>query len=295
MTKQGTRFTLKTTSAHLGGYEDALVTKCPAFRPDAVGRAFEVEIKDLGVHFTSWTPNSSYDKANSSLRAHHAVRVMSKFRRPATLLDVGAGVGEVALPVLAMGQMHTVFAVEDIASKLEVLCRAAQLNAWLGNAGLQLMRAALSDGVEKVDLLSNNEIEASLVRELMTGKNGQFVHAFIGDDMLEARDLNPDVIRIVARGRSLYVLRGFRRYLESAEAGKVVVVAEADHELMRETRTQRESIYRLMIGELGYTAFCDGDVGVNQIGRLDIVGKELTELDFVAGGCADISYVKNRK
>lgn len=214
---------------HDSEYTTSLINTCRHVTSGDAGRTFAARVEGVGASFVSWTTNSSLDYSALTLDTHEAVRIMSKFPRPATLLDVGANIGMVTMPVLAMSQMHSVVAVEPVAKNIDVLCMTAHLNGWLGNAGFQLVKSALSDRTRSVEIFvpPARKDNAALSSEPFTkdadvGMEVDLVHILAGDDILAFNGLKPDVIRIDTHGHELYVIRGLKEYLRGAPSGAVV-------------------------------------------------------------------------
>lgn len=283
-------------------YASSLVSNCEHRTPSHPGRTFETKVRGARVSFVSWTKNETFDKDIINLRTHEAVRIMSKFRRPATLLDVGANIGKVTFPVLAMPHTHSVIAVEPVEANINLLCMTANLNGWLGNAGLYLLKAAMSDKSGSMDIFvpEGREDNAALNSEAATAnvhehKHGEPVRVLVADHVLRDSGLKPDVIKIDTQGHEIHVLRGLRGYLRNAEPGSVLVMAESDPKLMRISGVDPSDIYQLMATELGYSPYCKTTIDVDDEGKLRVKGDVLSKEEYPPGGCRDIYYFKQPK
>lgn len=280
-------------------YTPSLVTNCEHRTPGHPGRTFETAVRGVGVSFVSWAKNETFDMDIVKLRTHEAVRIMSKFRRAATLLDVGANIGKVTFPVLAMPQTHTVIAVEPVETNINMLCMTANLNGWLGYAGFSLIKAAMSDKDGSLDIFvpEGREDNAALNSEAATAnvhepKHGETVRVLVADDVLRDGGFQPDVIKIDTQGHEIHVLRGLKRYLGAAKPGAVLVMAESDPRLMRLSGVDPSEVYHLMTTELGYSPYCKATIDVNKDGMMEVSGVALSKEAYPPGGCRDIYYFK---
>lgn len=269
--------------------------------PESLGRTFETKVRGVDVSFVSWTKNDTFDKDTVVLRVHEAVRVMSKFQRAATLLDVGANIGRVTFPVLAMTQMHSVIAVEPVSTNVNMLCMTANLNGWLGYPGFVLLQAALSDtrGEMEVYVPEGREDNAALSSEAATAnvhgrKYRETTRVVTADDVLGDGAFKPDLIKVDTQGHELHVLRGMSRYLASAEPKRVLVMAENDPKLMASSGVDPTGIYHLMTIELGYSPYCNPVIEVVD-DRFEVSGAVLSRETYPPAGCRDIFYFKHGK
>lgn len=283
------------------GYASTLVTNCVHRTPETPGRTFETNVRGVGVSFVSWTKNESFSRDTVVLRVHDAVRLMSKFQRPATLLDVGANIGKVTFPVLAMKQMHSVVAVEPVSANVNMLCMTANLNGWLGYPGFVLLQAALSDakGEMKIYVPEGREDNAAVSSKAATAnvyeqKHSENVKFLVGDDVLKHGGFKPDLIKIDTQGHELHVLKGMRQYLSSTAPEQVLVMAESDLKLMALSGVDPMEIYQLMTIDLGYSPYCKPVIEVTD-GRFTVNGDVLSREKYPPGGCHDIFYFKHRR
>lgn len=279
-------------------YASSIVDNCVSRTPGHAGRSFETAVRGVGIKFVSWTPNATFDKETVHLRTHEAVRTMGKFRRPATILDVGANIGKVTFPVMAMRQTHTVIAVEPVRNNMDMLCMTANLNGWLGHPGLTLVQAAMSDKPGNISIFvpEGREDNAALSSAAATAnvhkpKHGENVKLIVADELLAQGRLKPDVIKIDTQGHEIHVLRGLRKYLARAPAGDVLVMAESDPKLMALSGINPKDIYKLMMTELGYSPYCQPSITVVD-DRLKVSGAEISKASYPPGGCRDIFYFK---
>lgn len=281
-------------------YASSVVTDCVHRTPETEGRTFETNVRGVGVSFVSWTQNATYDKDHVLLRVHEAVRLMSKLRRAGTLLDVGANIGKVTFPVLAMHQMHSVVAVEPVSTNVNMLCMTANLNGWLGNAGLTLLEAAMSDAEGELEIFvpEGREDNAALSSEAATAnvhehKHGEQVKVLVGDNVLQDGGFKPDLIKIDTQGHELHVLKGLKGYLKKAAPESVLVMAESDPKLMALSGVDPKEIYQLMTVELGYASYCRPTIDVVDGTRFQVSGTALSRETYPPGGCRDIFYFKH--
>ena len=281
-------------------FEKAHVKSCVARVPLKTGRTFETKVKGANVSFVGWTADESFEKDIVALRTHDAVRILNKLGRAATLLDVGANIGKVTFPVMALPHTHTVVAVEPVGLNVNQLCMTANLNGWLGNAGFHLFQAALSDknGVMDIYVPEGREDNAALNAEAATAnvhrkERGEQVQVLVGDDLMEYGGFSPDFIKIDTQGHELHVLKGLKRYLGRSGKEKVLVMAESDPKLMKLSRVDPKEIYSLMVQELGYNAYCKPIIEAEN-GSFVVHGTPLTEQNYPPGGCRDIFYFKQR-
>lgn len=280
-------------------YAPALVRDCAHRTPESPGRTFETHVKGVGVSFASWTKNSSFDKDSVALRTHEAVRLMSKLPQAGTILDVGANIGKVTFPILAMPQMHSVIAVEPVSTNVNLLCMTASLNGWIGNPGFTLLQAAMSDKMGQLDIYvpEGREDNAALSSDAATAnvheeKHGEVVKVLVGDDVLREGGFQPDLIKIDTQGHEIHVLKGLKGYLKNAPPESVLVMAESDPKLMALSGVDPKDIYQLMTVELGYSSYCRPTIEVVD-GKFDVVGEVLSRELYPPGGCRDIFYFKH--
>lgn len=279
-------------------YDNVTVSDCLSRMPATQGRTFETRVRGVRVSFAGWTANETFDRQAIALRTHEAVRIMSKFERAATLLDIGANVGKVTFPVLAMRAVHTVVAVEPVKKNMNMMCVTANLNGWLGRPGLLLLEAAMSDKKDQVQIFvpKGREDNSAINRKAATANVHEHevretVHTLVADEVLEQGGFTPDVIKIDTQGHELHVLRGLKRYLMKAESGAVLVMAESDPKLMNISGVDPMQIYDLMVEELDYDPYCKPNVEVVRE-RLKVTGHILTKGEYPPGGCRDIIYFK---
>ncbi|KAI0562967.1 S-adenosyl-L-methionine-dependent methyltransferase [Gracilaria domingensis] len=291
-------------SRHSGGkvssYSKSVVRTC---RPDpsyGLGRSYDARVRGVNVTYSAWTGDKYFEHDVVAIRTHEAVRMMSKLKRSATILDVGANMGKVTFPILAMAQTHTVIAIEPVTFNVDHLCMTANLNGWLGHAGFLLLKAALSDreGTMEIFVPQGREDNAALSESAATanvgGKDrGESVTLLTGDKLLREGGFNPDLIKIDTQGHELFVLRGLREYMEKAEPGELVIMAESDPKLMHMSGVNPKDIYQLMVVELGYKAYCRPDIDVEDE-RFVVKGSPLSYEQYPPGGCRDIFYYKTR-
>lgn len=277
-------------------YSHVVVSDCPERLPDLGGKTAQTNVKGVGVNYASWAANESNLQPN--LRAYPPVRVMSKFRRPATLLDVGANVGKIAFPSLALPGPHTIIAVEPVRKNMDSLCMTASLNGWLGHPGLVLLQAAMSDtdGTMQIFVPEGREDNSALSSSAATAnvhveKHGETIYTVSGDGLLRAGGFAPDVIKIDTQGHEIHVLRGLKRYLRSAQ--NVLVIAESDPKLMKESGVDPKDVYSLMVKDLGYTPFSTADVSVVD-NVLHVSGDVIAEEVYPTRTARDIFYFKTR-
>lgn len=154
----------------------------------------------------------------------------------------------------------------------------------VGKCWFSLVKAALSDRTQNLEIFvpPARKDDAALSSEPVTkdvgvGKEVDLVHMFAGDDILAVNGLKPDVIRIGTHGHELHVLRGLKKYLRGAPPGAVVVMTQSDPKLMEVSGVEPADVYRLMARELKYSPYCKAQVKVDNAGRLEIDGEQLTK------------------
>lgn len=288
----------RTVTHHIRRYSDAEVKDCVHRTPNSLGRTFETRVHGVDVSFASWTKNETFDKDIVKLRTHEAVRIIKQFDRPVTLLDVGANIGKVTFPVLAMPHSHTVIAVEPVKTNMNLLCLTANLNGWLSRPGLMLLEAAMSDrdGTMEIFVPEGREDNAALNSEAATAnvhehKHGEVVRLLVADDVIEDSGLKPDIIKIDTQGHEIHVMRGLRKYLATAKPRTVLVMAESDPKLMQISGVDPKDVYQLMTTELKYSPYCKPLIEVTD-GEMHVSGEILTKESYPPGGCRDIYYFK---
>lgn len=279
-------------------YSHVLVNDCIERTPKIGGKTYEAVVNGVGVSFVSWTENASVTRTREVLRTFDTVRIMAKFDRPATLLDVGANVGKVSFPVMSMAETHTVVAIEPVKKNMDHLCMTANLNGWLGHPGLILIQAAMSDrsGDMKIYVPEGREDNAALDENAATAnvRNPNYeevVHIIDGDSLLQEGGFEPDVIKIDVQGHEIHVLRGLQRYLIRAK--NVVVIAESDPKLMKESGVNPMDIYELMVTQLGYTPYLTANVTVSN-GVLKVEGTILDKDLYPPHSSKDITYFRTQ-
>lgn len=277
-------------------YKATEVTVC---KNSVVGKKYETRLKRLQLSFPSWTQNGTDQNPIYNLRLHEAVLIMSKYNRAATLLDVGANIGKVTMPVLAMGQSHSVIAVEPVGLNMETLCRTAELNGWLRTPGLTLLKAAMSDqrGEMNIFVPDGREDNAALsaqaaIANVHGTEHGEKVNILVADQLIKDGGFKPDLIKIDTQGHELHVLKGLKEYLRNAPPRKVLVMAESDPKLMSISGVNPKDIYQLMMSELGYSPHCRPEIDYKD-GELVVKGNVIPKETYPPGGCRDIFYFKH--
>lgn len=274
-------------------YKHVLVGNCISRLPTG-GRTVKTKVKGVNVNYVSWAETE--EKSITSLRAYPPVRAMSKFRRPAVLLDVGANIGKISFPTMGMFEPHTVIAVEPVRKNMDALCMGANLNGWNGHPNLILVEAAMSDadGEMQIFVPEGREDNSALSSTAATAnvhvsQHPETIYTVSGDGFLEAGGFKPDVIKIDTQGHELHVLRGLRNYLKRAK--RVLVIAESDPKLMKQSGVDPMDVYKLMIIELKYTPYYHVDVDVKN-GELHVTGEIIPEEIYPTKTARDIYYFK---
>ncbi|PXF45197.1 Hexuronic acid methyltransferase AglP [Gracilariopsis chorda] len=282
-------------------YSRSVIRECHPDPTHGMGHTFEARVRGVNVSFAAWTRNQTNERDVVALRTHEAVRIMGKLKRAGTLLDVGANIGKVTFPTLAMAQTHTVIAVEPVGVNLDQLCMTANLNGWLGHAGFLLLKAAMSDRAGSIEIFvpegreDNSALnEAAAVANVGKAEHGEVVDVVVGDTVLREGGFKPDLIKIDTQGHELHVLRGLKKYLSQAKAREVLVMAESDPKLMHISGVDPKEIYQLMVVELGYKAYCRPTVDVEDE-QFVVKGTPLSRREYPPGGCRDIFYFKSRR
>lgn len=276
-------------------YSHVLVKECISRLPSG-GRTTNTKVRGVGVSYVSWA--SKPESSIPSLRAYPPVRVMSKFKRPATLLDIGANIGKITFPTMALLEPHTVIAVEPVRKNMDALCMGANLNGWNGHPNLILVEAAMSDndGDMKIFVPDGREDNAALSSDAATAnvhvsQHAETIHTVSGDKFLAAGGFEPDVIKIDVQGHELFVLKGLTRYL--ARAKRTLVIAESDPKLMKNSGVDPADVYDLMVNQLGYTPYYHLDVETKD-GILTVSGEEIPKDIYPTRTVRDIYYFKKQ-
>lgn len=274
-------------------YAHVIVKDCISRLPTG-GRTTRTEVRSAGVSYVSWSADDS--SALHRLRPYPPVRVMGKFNRPATLLDVGANIGKISFPVMAMSQAHTVIAIEPVRENVDELCMNANLNGWLSNPRFVLVQAAMSDKDGEMQIFvpegrgDNAALsESAAVANVHVAQHPQTIHTISGDAFLEAGGFTPDVIKIDTQGHEIHVLRGLKRFL--ARASNTLVIAESDPKLMKISGVDPKHLYLLMVKELGYTPYYTVDLTVLD-DVLQVTGEQIPEDVYPTRTVRDIYYFK---
>ncbi len=274
-------------------YNHVLVDNCIKRLPTG-GRTVKTKVKGVNVNYVSWAESS--EKAITSLRAYPPVRVMSKFRRPAVLLDVGANIGKISFPTMGLFEPHIVIAVEPVRKNMDALCMGANLNGWNGHPNLILVEAAMSDtdGEMEIFVPEGREDNSALSSTAATAnvhvsQHPETIHTVSGDKFLKAGGFKPDVIKIDTQGHELHVLRGLKKYLKRAR--RVLVIAESDPKLMKQSGVDPMEVYELMVEELKYTPYYHVDVEVTD-GVLYASGDVMPKDVYPTKTARDIYYFK---
>ncbi|CAN8070063.1 unnamed protein product [Agarophyton chilense] len=285
---------------HESSFSNSIIRSCNPDPSRGMGRTYDARVRGVNVSYAAWTGDKHFRQEVVSIRTHEAVRLMNKLKRAATLLDVGANIGKVTFPTLAMAQTHTVIAVEPVGFNVDHLCMTANLNGWLGHAGFLLLKAALSDkeGTMSIFVPNGREDNSALSERAATANvggedRGEKISVFTGDKLLSEGGFKPDVIKIDTQGHELFVLRGLRDFMAAAKAGELLVMAESDPKLMLMSGVNPKDIYQLMVVELGYRAYCRPVIEVEDE-HFVVKGSALSFEAYPPGGCRDIFYYKTR-
>jgi len=277
-------------------YSHVLVKDCMRRLPSG-GKTTDTKVRGIGVNYVSWAKNP--EDAIFNLRAYPPVRAMSKFRRPATLLDIGANIGKITLPVMGLFEPHTVISIEPVSKNMDALCMGANLNGWMGHPNLILVEAAMSDndGSLQIFVPDGREDNAALSSDASVanlngiGQHAETIQTISGDEFLRTGKFTPDVIKIDVQGHELHVLKGLKNYLKSAQ--RTLVIAESDPKLMKKSGVDPKDVFDLMVKELGYTAFYHVDVSVKN-GVLHADGDVMEEDVYPTRTVRDIYYFKKQ-
>lgn len=288
----GGNTSIRASGSH--SYDAVIVKDCAARLPSG-GVTTATKVKAVKVEYLSWMFDA--ESAFKSLRAYPPVRVMHAFKRPAVLLDVGANVGKISFPTLAMPQKHTVIAVEPVKKNMDILCKTADLNHHTTNPKLILVQGALSDADSTFQIYvpEGREDNSAISSDAATANvhvpsHAETIRTISGDNFLNTMGLEPDVIKIDVQGHELAVLKGLRRYLGSATK-KVLVIAESDPKLMKKSGVDPNDIYDLMVKELGYSAYYHLEVE-DVAGTLQGTGEVMEEDVYPTRTVRDIYYYK---
>jgi len=280
--------------APAASYDAVIVKDCAARLPEG-GVTTTTKVRAVGIKYLSWM--FDVESAFPSLRAYPPVRVMHAFKRPAVLLDVGANVGKISFPTLALPQQHTVIAVEPVRKNMDILCKTANLNHYDNNPKLTLVQGALSDtdSTFKIYVPDGREDNSAISADAATANvhvpsHAEEIRTISGDNFLNSMGIAPDVIKIDVQGHEYAVLKGLSGYLGSTQK-KVLVIAESDPKLMKKSGVNPKDIFQLMVKELGYTAYYHLEVE-DIDGTLQGKGEVMEEDVYPTRTVRDIYYYK---
>lgn len=207
-------------------YSKLIVKNC-ARRVTVGGVTTKTKVPFIGVEYLSWAP---LPRQSFHINKHTVpLNVMRAFKRPATLLDIGANVGGVTFPTLALPQGHMVIAVEPVKKNMDILCKTASLNNHMKYPNLILVQAAISDEESTFRIFvpdgreDNSAMSPAAANAYVPNKQrAEKVRTITGDSFLRATGLYPDVIKIDVQGFELPVLSGLIGFLREAKNTLVV-------------------------------------------------------------------------
>lgn len=281
-----------TPTQEVVSYVDATVRNCAVRLPEIAGKTFEVLVPGGAISFVTWTKNESFDRDTVSVRKHEAVRLMESLSRSATLLDVGADVGLVTMPILALPHAHTVMAIEARLQNVNHLCLTANLNGWVGAGGIMLLHAAVWDGVWKGFWFWKSLPER--LGSMRSSWGYEKMRWVMGDDVLFESGLRPDVIRIGAQGWEIYAISGLKTFMKKAGFGKLIVMKDMKMQLMKVWKRQESEVYELMIGELRYSAYCRPEVEEVR-GVFVVKGRPISQREYLEARCELVIFHKTKE
>ncbi len=273
-------------------YGHVLQRDCAASMPLSSGSITSTQVGTSSLNYLTYMPTGRTPVKR--VRMEGPVRVMMSFNRSALLLDVGANVGRISFPTLAMPQRHRVISVEPVKNTMQWLCRTATLNGYNHHPRLMLVNAAFSSSDTEMEIyIPKRADNAAISRAASTSQIGgssrrEVIHTVAGDRFLELSGLRPNVIKIDTQGHEMQVLRGLRRYLRDA---RPLVIAESDPRLMSDSGVSPKDVYRLMVRELGYTPFYSVRL-VEIDGKLTVRGAVMHEAEYPTARPRDIYYWK---
>ncbi len=273
-------------------YGHVLQRDCASSMPLSSGSITSTQVGTSALSYLTYMPTGRTPLKR--VRLEGPVRVMMSFNRSALLLDVGANVGRISFPTLAMPQRHRVISVEPVKNTVRWLCRTATLNGYNHHPRLTLVNAAFSSSDATMEIFIPKRADNAAISRVAStshiggGSRREVIHTVAGDRFLELGGLRPDVIKVDTQGHELQVLRGLRRYLRDA---RPLVIAESDPQLMSDSGVNPKDVYRLMVRELGYTPFYSVRL-VEIDGKLTVRGTVMHEAEYPTARPRDIYYWK---
>ena len=229
---------------------------------------------------------------------HEVVKVMNLFPNSETLLDIGANVGHVTLPVLNLKNNHRVISFEPVKDNVDQikkkLCQCKDKG--LENR-VQLYQSALSEDTGDVTIhvpmrrkdnaaLSSEAATANILRK----SRPQTTIKLKGDDVLKSINASPRVIKIDVQGHELFVLKGLYDYLSHAD--NVLVIAEFDRRLTEKSNVNPMDIWKLMAEDLQYQVFSNQAVVSVNNNVIEVEGTPFTSSSFPPGGTMDLMFLR---
>eukprot|EP00178_Gracilaria_changii_P014254 TRINITY_DN40321_c0_g1_i1.p1 TRINITY_DN40321_c0_g1~~TRINITY_DN40321_c0_g1_i1.p1 ORF type:complete len:312 (+),score=50.17 TRINITY_DN40321_c0_g1_i1:162-1097(+) len=245
-------------------------------------------------------------------KVHGVTKIMMHLKKPITLLDVGANHGHITLQTLyCMNVSHSALAVEPIPESARRLTSyVRRFGTAVADKRVSFRQVALSDVNRKssIFLPANRSDNAALSKSASVKNVGErdvqeiVVNLRKADDLIDVmvNELSekrmPVFVKIDTQGNEPRVMAGMKRFLSAHRDDGLLVFAEHDKNLLRESGFEASAAYDLM-KSLGYRAYCKPEVRVTDdgLGHFELSGEEWKREHMWTKTCTDILYWSGRK
>lgn len=226
---------------------------------------------------------------------HEFLNIVSHFKTPITILDVGANVGRVSLPAAyCFDVQHKVIAFEPLQENCDLIVSTGnRLGTALYDGRLSLVKGAVADeqGTSTMYFPQNRSDNGALNRKsaslIVKNKlHSETVKVYKGDTFLNREKVRPSLIKIDVQGAEIRVLRGLEQYLRRQRG--VLVLAEHYTSLLRSVGHHPLIVYDFMMS-LGYSVYCKPRIAVTD-GRISVKGNMHSEASAMRQECIDLTY-----
>ncbi|KAI0566749.1 Methyltransferase FkbM [Gracilaria domingensis] len=247
------------------------------------------------------------DKQLRGKRIHDMTNILSLFKKPITLLDVGTNVGIISLTALyCLNVSHSTLSIEPV-----------PMNARQFMEDVRRMGNAMEDGrivFREIGFSNVNEMKdiyvphnrgsnAALSEIASTARSGEHPIQAVpimlrkGDEVIHdmvtqlKHQRDPQIIKIDTQGNEPLVLAGMKDFLTKHREEGLMVFAEHDVRLLRTSGFHAYAVYDFM-KRLGYRVYCKPEVSVsdNGYGDLQVRGEPWKRDYMTSKSCLDLIY-----
>ncbi|CAN8064328.1 unnamed protein product [Agarophyton chilense] len=245
-------------------------------------------------------------------RFHPITRILQKFKKPVTVLDVGAHIGFVTLPALyCLPVQHSTLTIEPVPVNANELMRGVRR---MGNAiaekRISFRQVAFSNVSDSLKIYVPNarSDNAALSKKASVANIGNLPLSEVnvklrkGDDLINdmVKELGdkrlPQIVKIDTQGQEPRVLEGMKTFLTEHRDDGLLVLAEHDKGLLKTSGFDAYPVYDFMEG-LGYRVYCMPQITVTNDGQGDIqvTGTQWTRDQMNSKRCEDLVYWAGKK